>query len=52
MSDSSGPKFGFIILLLLIVTSIDFPGNPLRKAALAFLAGFQSSFGGTGGFLR
>ena len=52
MSDTSGPKFGFFILLLIIAISIDFPGNPVRKAALAFLAAFQSSLGGSGGFLR
>lgn len=52
MSSSNGPNFGFFALLLLIAVSIDFPGNPVRRFAFGLLAAFQSSFGGSGGFLQ
>lgn len=52
MSDSSGPKIGFFVLLLLIVASIDFPGNPVRKVAISILDSLRSSMGGSGSFMR
>lgn len=52
MSDVSGPKFGLLLLVLLIAISIDCPGNPVRKLALQFLSAFAASMGGSGGFLR
>lgn len=52
MSDTSGPKIGFFVLLLVIAASIDFPGNPVRKVAMSFLASLRSSTGGSGNFMK